>query len=141
MNRTGLIWVVLGIVAILILIFALNRPVTEEAMENTATTTAAVVDREAARAEAATDLAALRVRAEAGESYDDLSTEYAEVRADLAAAYDNAEGAAAEEWAEIRADFDAFEASAREGTGNLLEVFANLISRLSADVRVETSAE
>ncbi len=146
MNRATLIWVVLAVVAVLIIaMFALNRPEAAENIEDAAngfaTTTSLTADRAAARAEAETELAALRARAEAGETYDQLAGGFAEVRANLASAYQNAEGEAAQEWAELSADFDTFEASARAGTSDFLDSITSLIGRISADVRVETEAE
>lgn len=137
------IWVVVGIVVIALLaFFALQRPeATENAIENTATTTVNAVDTAAVRTEAAADLAALRVRAEAGETYADLEDEFAQVRAKLAAGYENAEGAAKEEWQDLQVGFDEFEASARAGTANFLDTVNALIARFSADVRTETEAE
>ncbi len=143
MERTTVIWAVIGIVVIAALAYFAftGTDRTENAIENTATTTAEAIDTAAVRAEAAADLTALRVRAEAGETYAELEDEFANVRADLARGYENAEGQAAEEWRELQADFDEFEASARAGTSNFLDAISNLIARFSADVRVETETE
>ena len=143
MNRAAVIWIVLGLVVIAILVaLAMNRPEdADSAIQETATTTEQMVDRNAVRATAAADLTALQARIEAGETYETLEDEFAEVRADLAAAYRNAEGRTAEEWDEISAEFDAFEASARSGTSNVLDALAQLIASFSADVRVETETE
>lgn len=142
-NRT--IWIVLGVVVVaLVLFLLLGRNPGDDMVRTTnqmATTTEQAIDRASVRAEAAADLTALRARQEAGETYESLRNEYAEVRTRLAAAYENAEGEAREEWTELSADFDQFEADARAGTGNVLDALARIISNLSADVRVETSAE
>lgn len=143
MNRAGVIWVLIAIVIVgLIAFFAFGGArTTEDAVDQTADTAGENVDRAAARTQAATELTMLRARAEAGETYDDLAEDFAQVRARVAAAYQNAEGEAAEEWSEISADFDSFEASARAGTSNFLDSLSSLISRFSADVRVETENE
>ena len=144
MNRTGLIVLVIVIVGIFLLMFALNRPAVDETRENAeavATSTDASFDRASAQAEAGISLAALRARAEAGATYEDLSEDFAQVRARLATAYEGAEGAAAEEWADIEAGFDGLEASARAGSSSFLDSIASLIARLSADVRVESGTE
>lgn len=146
MNRTALIWTVLGVVVLIIIAFMLaNRP---EAVENAgeaagtaATSTVEASTQAAARAEAAVKLTALQARIAAGETYDSLATEFADVRADLAAAYENTEDAAQEEWQDIEREFDSFETSARAGTSGFLDMLANLIARLSADVRVESASE
>ncbi len=146
MNRTALIWTVLGVVVLIIIAFMLaNRP---EAVENAgeaagtaATSTVEASTQAAARTEAAVKLTALQARIAAGETYDSLATEFAEVRTDLAAAYENTEDAAQEEWQDIEREFDSFETSARAGTSGFLDMLANLIARLSADVRVESASE
>ena len=133
-----------AIVGILVLMFALNRPAVDETRENAeavATSTGASLDRASAQAEAGISLAALRARAEAGATYEDLSEDFAQVRARLATAYEGAEGAAAEEWADIEAGFDELEASARAGSSSFLDSIASLIARVSADVRVESGTE
>ncbi len=145
MNRAGTIWVIIGLVILLVLAYFAFGNKDAEMVENnaaqTATTTAQAMDNAALRTQAQADLAALRVRAEAGETYADLEEDFTQVRARLAAAYANAEGEAAEEWADIDAGFDSFEASARAGTSNFLDSITTLISRFSADVRVETENE
>ncbi len=146
MDRTALIWTVLGIVLLVIIaLLAFNRPATienaNEAANTVATTTAQSGAEVAARTEAAITLTALRARLAAGETYESLASEFAEVRADLAAAYQNAEGETREEWQEVERDFDSFEASARAGTSSFLDTLATLIARLSADVRVESAGE
>lgn len=143
MTRAATIWVILGLLVLALLAYFAfgGARETEQVAEQTATTTAQAFDGTAVRAQAAADLTALKVRAEAGETYESLAADFAQVRARTAAAYENAEGAAAEEWAELDADFDSFEASARAGTGNFLDSVSALISRFSADVRVETAAE
>lgn len=135
--------IVLALLALIIYFLLGRNPVedVQEGAQQVATTTEQVADRAAVRADAAADLTALRARQEAGETYESLQDEYAEVRASLAAAYENAEGEAQQEWNEIRDDFDDFEASARAGTSNFLDALTNLIARISADVRVETSNE
>jgi hypothetical protein len=139
------IWVLLGIIVLALLaFFAFGNRDAEEASDTPSATSALTEDamaRDAARAEAATELTVLRARAEAGETYETLADEFSEVRANLAAAYANAEGEAAEEWTELQADFDAFEASARAGTSNFLDSITSLIDRFSADVRVEAEGE
>ncbi len=145
MNNNKTLWIVLGVIVLAVLVFFLfgRDPVKEsaDAINDSATTTAQAFDRSAVRAEAAAELTALRVRQEAGESYESLQASYADVRARLATSYENAEGAAKEEWAELDAEFDEFETSARAGTSTTLDVLARLIANLSADVRTETSAE
>lgn len=143
MNRTALIWIVLGIVVIAILAsFAFNGPqTTEQEIEETATTTGQVIDRSVARTQAAAELTALQARIVAGETYTSLADDFAGVRANLSVAYNNAEGDAAQEWQEIRTDFDSFEASARAGTSNFLDELTRLIGRFSADVRVQSPGE
>lgn len=145
MNRAAIIWIVLALVAVtLVAYFAFGRERSEDLMNDTRETadmSAEEIDRGAARAEAQAELTVLQARAEAGETYENLEDEFAEVRADLARAYENAEGAAAEEWAQLNAGFDEFEASARAGTSNFLDAITNLLSRFSADVRVETESE
>lgn len=143
MNRAATIWIILGLVVLGILLFLAfrNPAAVDDTMNATATTTAQAVDRTAVRADAAADLTALRARIEAGETYDSLKDDFADVRARLAASYDNAEGAARDEWQDISADFDSFEASAREGSSDFLDALSRLISRFSADVRVETEGE
>jgi len=134
------IWVIVGIVVIALLaFFALQRPeATESTLENAGNEAADGMERAAIRTETAADLMALRVRAEAGESYADLESEFALVRAKIAAAYDNAEGEAKEEWRDLQVGFDEFEASARTGTSNFLDDLNGLIARFSADVRTES---
>ncbi len=145
MNRAGTIWVIIGVVILLVLAYFAFGNKDAEVMENnaaqTATTTGQAMDNAALRTQAQADLAALRVRAEAGETYADLEDDFAQVRTRLASAYANAEGETAEEWADISAGFDSFEASARAGTSNFLDSITTLISRFSADVRVETENE
>jgi len=146
MNGNRTIMIVVGVVILLLLAFLVfgNRDTAEQAANTTqqvATSTARSADIAAARTEAAADLAALRTRQEAGETYASLQGEYAEVRSNLSAAYANAEGATKEEWNELEAEFDAFEASARANTGGFLQGLASLISRLGADVSVESSGE
>lgn len=143
MNRAASMWIVLGLLVLgILLVLVFKSPAqVDESMDQTATTTAQSMDRTAARAEAATELAALQARVEAGETYDSLKADFTEVRTNLATAYENVEGEAAQEWAEIAADFDAFEVSAREGTSNFLNVLTRLIGRFSADVRVESPGE
>lgn len=145
MTENKTIWIVLGVIGVAILLFLVlgQRPDEEvvEGVNETATTTMQVMDRSAARTEAAADLTALRLRQEAGESYESLSTEYAEVRRTLAASYTNAELEAQQEWAELSAEFDEFEASARAGTSTALDLLARLIASLSSDVRTETPTE
>lgn len=144
MNRTGFIVLAVAVVGILILLFAFNRPSMDEARENTedlATTTVSAMDQTATRVQAAAELTSLRARVEAGETYTDLSEDFAQIRTRLATSYENAEGAAADEWAEVQADFDNLEASARAGTSSFLDSLASLIARLSADVRIESEGE
>ena len=143
MDRTMVIWALIGIIVIAVLAYVAFQGSTDmdENLENTATTTVEAVDQASVRAEAAADLTALRVRAEAGETYDELQSEFADVRARLAAGYENAEGEAAEEWQELQADFDSFEAAARANTSDFLDALNDLIARFSADVRTETEAE
>ncbi len=144
MNRNALLVLGLIIVAILVLIFAFNRPAADEMQEdmnNAATSTVSAMDQTAARVEAAADLTAIQARAQAGATYEDLREDLADVRARIATSYENAEGAAAAEWAELEADFDGIEASARTGTSSFLDSLASLVARLSADVRVESETE
>ena len=148
MNRAGTIWIIIAVIVVLVLaVFAFTRSADTE-LNEMATTTAETMDgmsadarQTAARAQAETELAALRVRAEAGETYDELADDFAAVRARVAAGYADAEGAAADEWSELSADFDRFEAAARENSASFLDSLAALIDRFSADVRVETEAE
>ncbi|GEM_PF-1196152 len=143
-NKT-IIWVVLIVIAVAVILFFLIRrePVQEttDTANQIATTTVQTADRAAARAEAAADLTALRVRQEAGESYESLRNDYAEVRSRLAASYEDAEGAAQQEWAELSEEFDEFEASVRVGASNSLDLLTRLIASLSADIRTETTTE
>ena len=140
------LWIIIGIIVVALiatLAFGLGNGVDQEndlAPETveTATTTA---DLAQVRADAAADLAALRVRAEAGETYEELAGDYAAVRARVAAAYQNAGAEAAEEWQEVEAGFDEFEAAARAGTSSLLDDFATLIARFSADVGTDSEGE
>jgi hypothetical protein len=145
MTGTRVILIVVGLIVLAFLIFfLLGRNPGEDVRsgaEQVATTTQQFADRSAVRAEAMADLTALRARQEAGETYESLQDEYAAVRAELATAYQNVEGEAQEEWAEISAQFDEFEVSARAGTSNFLDILSSLITRLSADVRVEASNE
>lgn len=145
MNGNNKVWIVLGIIVVGLLLFFLfgRSPVrdTAEVVSKTATSTAQATDRAAVRAEAATELIALRARQQAGESYDSLKDNYAQVRTRLAASYENAEGETREQWSEVNGMFDEFEASARAGTGNTLDLLARLISSLSADVRTEKPTE
>lgn len=146
MNRAATIWIILGLVVVAIIAyFAFNRPADMEnagdVTPDTAQEAAVAGDSMMARSEARAELTTLRARAEAGETYDELASDFAQVRARVAASYANAEGEAAAEWDELQADFDSFEASAREGTSDLLDAFSNLIDRLSADIRVETETE
>lgn len=152
-NKGGAIWIAIGLLVLLVLaVLAFGNTDAERAAEEAATSTAVALDasadaaaaetaRAAARAEASTEIAALQARAEAGETYEALSADFAQIRARLATAYEGAEGAAAEEYADLTAGLDEFEASARAGTSGFLDAFANLIARFSADVRVETEAE
>jgi hypothetical protein len=144
-NGTRVIFVVIGLAVLAFLVFFLmgRNPAddVQNGAQQVATTTEQFADRSAVRAEAMADLTALRARQEAGETYESLQDEYAEVRANLASAYENAEGTTREEWTEISAAFDDFEAGARAGTSNFLDILSGLITRLSADVRVETSNE
>jgi len=145
MNGNKTIWIVLGIGLLALVLFLLfgSNPGQDTAntVNQAETTTKQAASRAAIRTEAATELASLRVRQEAGESYDSLKTRYAEVRTRLATAYVSTEGEAKQEWTEISADFDRFEADARVGTSNSLDALTRLIARLSADVRTETAAE
>lgn len=141
MNRTGTIWILLALVVLGLLAFFAFGGARIDTADTPAEETAQAVDRSGARAAAEAELVTLRARAEAGETYADLEEDFAQVRARTAAAYENAEGAAAEEWADLSAGFDAFEASARAGTSDFLDSISDLISRFSADVRVETEAE
>jgi len=145
MNRAGTIWIVIGVVVLLFLAYFAfgnkDAEMVEERAAAQATSTAQAMDNAALRTQAQADLAALRVRAETGETYADLEDDFAGVRARLASAYATAEGETAEEWADISAGFDAFEASARAGTSNFLDSITSLISQFSTDVRVETESE
>lgn len=146
MNRTALIWTVLGIIVLVLIAFALvNRPDTAENVNEAANTVATSTENAgaqlSARTEAAVSLTALQARIAAGETYESLADEFAEVRTNLASAYENAEGETQEEWQDLERDFDSFEASARAGTSGFLDLLSNLIARLSADVRVETADE
>jgi hypothetical protein len=137
------IWALIGVIVIAVLAYIAFQGTTnmDENLENAATSTAEAVNQASVRAEAAAELTALRVRAEAGETYDELQSDFADVRARLAAGYENAEGEAAAEWRELRADFDSFEATARENTSDFLNALNDLIANISADVRTETEAE
>lgn len=143
MDRTTTIWVVLAIIAVAIAAFYFLREpaAVDTAMQQTATTTVQTMDRAGARAEAVADLTALKVRAEAGETYESLQSDFSRVRANLALAYEDASGEAAEEWTQLQAGFDEFETSARAGTSSFLDSISNLIARFSADVRTETTTE
>lgn len=89
----------------------------------------------AARAEAATKLATLRAQAEAGELSADAAAQVEDIKANLAVAYENAQGQAAQSWTEISAGFDSLADDIRNGTGDVLQGFANLSLLLEADVR------
>ncbi len=148
MSRATTLWVLLGIVVLAILAlmaFGANRTAVEDMDNNppgtmTATDNSAM-ERGAVRTQAAIELSALKARAQAGETYDALAADFADIRARLAASYENTESAAAEEWARLAADFDALEADARAGTSTFLDSLSSLLSRFSADVRVETTNE
>ena len=146
MNQKILIWALLGVVVIIALAWFVTRnpEMNEPRVENTQETAREGVtdtERALARAEASTELAALRARIEAGETYESLEDDFAAVRTRLAASYESTEANVQAEWNEIEAEFQTFEDSARAGTSNFLDTLASLIANLSADVRVETEAE
>ena len=143
------LWIVVGIAVIALLASLVSgtrdadTAGMEAAQQPIATTTdvADAANLAQVRADAATDLVALRARAEAGESYEELADDYAAVRSRVTVAYQAAGASAADEWQDVQASFDSFEASARAGSSGILDSFASLIARFSADVRTETSAE
>jgi hypothetical protein len=140
------LWIVIGLIVIaLVASLAFGMDGNEAAQENEAPQTVATsttdTDLAQVRADAAADLTTLRARAEAGEAYETIAGEYAAIRARVAAAYQNAGAEAAGEWQGIEAGFNEFEASARAGGSGVLDSFASLIARFSADVRTETPTE
>lgn len=148
MNKTGAVWVIIGLVILALLFyFALNRPSgPDEAdqpmpVNEAQVGTSGAMEQTAARAEARAELAALQARAEAGETYEELAADFTRVRANLALAYRNAEGEAAQEWQRLSAGFEEFETSVRSGTSDLLDSFADLIDRFSANVDAEAETE
>lgn len=136
------LWIVVGLIVIaLIVLLVPNGNKDDQGAVDTPTEMETTVDRASVRANAAADLAVLEARANAGETYAELADEYAMIRARVAAAYEDAEGEAAQEWEKIEAAFDSFEASAQAGTSAFLAGFADLMARLSADVRADTETE
>jgi hypothetical protein len=144
-----LLWIIIGIIVIALLASLAFGLGDEEEMQmatttptaQVATSTMTVEDLARVRAEAVTELASLRARVAAGESYEALADDYAAVRARVTAAYASAGVAASDEWQDIQAGFNSFEASARAGGSAALDSFASLIASLSADVGTETPAE
>lgn len=150
MNRSYLVWILLAVAVVAVLIFFMfagtRTPTdTPEEIENQASEATSesedAFSRSVVRAEAATELAALRVRAEAGETYDDLVADLTEARQGLEHAYINTQGSVAEEWNEIRSEFDRIEAAGRSNASDFLDSLSSLIARLSADVEVEAEVE
>lgn len=141
------LWIVIGLIVIaLVAVLAFDMDGTETPQEpepapGTVATSTSAAELTQVRADAAADLTALQARAEAGEAYEDLADEYVAIRTRVATSYQNAGAEAADEWQDIEEGFDDFEASVRAGTSSVLNSFATLIARFSADVRTETPAE
>lgn len=150
MNRSYLIWILLAVAVVAVLVFFMfagtRTPAdTSEEIEDQASEAASesadAFNQSVVRAEVATELTALRVRAEAGETYDELVADLTEARQELERSYVNVQGSAAEEWDEIRSEFDRIEAAGRSNASDFLDSLSSLIARLSAEVEVETEIE
>lgn len=141
---------IVGLIALVIAWAAYNRAGTdleEQAVQETeegiaeveegAETAAEETEQAAARAEARTELLAVRARVEADENYAEAVSEVNQIENRLAAAYEDAGEDARQEWAEMQEEFDQLEAGLRSGTANALELFAGLTLLLENEIRVD----
>lgn len=130
---------IVGVIALLIALVAFNRTDRDE-NSTTLSTTPVVTNNLAtttARAQAATELAALRARLAAEKNYEEAQAAAQATQEDLAAAYANATGAARAELQVLNQQFDDLETQLRGQSADALLTLENLITKLRQDVAVD----
>lgn len=110
-------------------------------IEETAEEAADEAELLAARAEARAELLALEARLEVEENYEEAAAEVEEIQDDLDRAYENASAEARQEYRELEAELSDLEQGLRDGTGDVLELFAGIALLLEDDVRVDSDTD
>ncbi|MDD3661944.1 MAG: hypothetical protein PHG63_02655 [Candidatus Dojkabacteria bacterium] len=89
----------------------------------------------AARAEAASNLALIRARLIAGETYEEVADDFDEVHGDLSSAYEGASAEFQTQWNSLESGLNEVENEVRNDTADALSDLASLINSLEEDIR------